>query len=178
MDDIVVIGSTFMLKRTSVSLAVSIAFGPLLWAGPAQAQQPTQRIEITGSNIKRVDLETASPVQIIRREDIQRSGANSVKELLDQLVSASNTLSDIGGSNSFASGASSANLRNLGKTSTLILLNSRRVAPYALADFNEVFTNLDALPIDAVDRVEVLKNGASAIYGSDAQRVDLVEHFA
>jgi iron complex outermembrane recepter protein len=155
-----------MYERTSISLALTVAFG--LSAGMVQAQQPTQRIEITGSNIKRVDLETASPVQIIRREDIQRSGANSVKELLDQLVSASNTLSDIGGSNSFASGASSANLRNLGKTSTLILLNSRRVAPYALADFNEVFTNLDALPIDAVERVEVLKNGGSAIYGSDA----------
>lgn len=156
-----------MFKRTSLSVALSVAFGPLLLAVPALAQ-PTQRIEITGSNIKRIDAETSSPVQIIRREDIQRSGANSVKQLLDQLVSASPTLSDISGSNSFASGASSANLRNLGKTSTLILFNGRRVAPYALADFNEVFTNLDALPLDAVERVEVLKNGASAVYGSDA----------
>jgi iron complex outermembrane recepter protein len=162
-----------MFKRTALSLAVAAALGPLLASAPAMAQNqpataPTQRIEITGSNIKRVDLETSSPVQIISREEIQRSGANSVKELLDQLSAASPTLSDINGSNSFASGASSANLRNLGKTSTLILFNSRRVAPYALADFNEVFTNLDALPLEAIERIEVLRNGASAIYGSDA----------
>jgi iron complex outermembrane recepter protein len=162
-----------MFKRTSMGTAVAAACGSLLAASPAfgQAQPanpPIQRIEITGTNIKRIDLETSSPVQILKREDIQRSGANSIKELLDQLVSASPTLSDINGSNSFASGASSANLRNLGKTSTLILFNSRRVAPYALADFNEVFTNLDALPLEAVERIEVLKNGASAIYGSDA----------
>jgi iron complex outermembrane recepter protein len=162
-----------MFKRTALSVAVTAAFGPLLASAPAMAQTqpaapPTQRIEITGSNIKRVDLETSSPVQILTREDIQRSGANSIKELLDQLSSASPTLSDINGSNSFASGASSSNLRNLGKTSTLILFNSRRVAPYALADFNEVFTNLDSLPLEAVERIEVLKNGASAIYGSDA----------
>ncbi len=50
----------------------------------------------------------------------------------------------------------------------MILLNSRRVAPYALADYSEVFTNLDSLPIEAIERVEILKNGGSAVYGSDA----------
>lgn len=163
-----------MFCMTRMSAAVNGVLGSLALASTAAIAQtqPTaqevQRIEITGTNIKRIDAETSSPVQVISREEIKRSGANSVKELLDLLPSASPTLSDIGGSNSFASGASSANLRNLGKTSTLILFNGRRVAPYALADFNEVFTNLDALPLDAVERIEVLRNGASAIYGSDA----------
>jgi iron complex outermembrane recepter protein len=157
-----------MSKNSRAMTAVALAVGGATVAATPAAAQEVQRIEITGTNIKRIDAETSSPVQVLSREEIKRSGANSIKELLDLLPSASPTLSDIGGSNSFASGASSASLRNLGKTSTLILFNSRRVAPYALADFNEVFTNLDALPLDAVERIEILRNGASAIYGSDA----------
>lgn len=154
-----------MLKRSRIAVAaLAAATG---W-GSALAQTP-QRVEVTGTNIKRIDLETASPVQIITREDIRQSGASSVRELLERVTSSSEgSLSDINGSNSFASGASSADLRNLGKASTLVLFNSRRVSPYALADFNELFTNLDALPLSAVDRVEILRSGASAIYGSDA----------
>lgn len=158
------------LRRTEVAVAAALVlFGGHVTALAQTDSGPVQRVEITGSNIKRIDAETSSPVQIIKREDIARSGATTVRELLDLLpASNSGALSDINGSNSFASGASSADLRNLGKQSTLVLLNSRRVAPYALADFNEVFTNLDALPLDAVERVEILRNGASAIYGSDA----------
>jgi iron complex outermembrane receptor protein len=142
-------------------------------APPAASDAPDttvapQRVEITGTNIKRIDTETADPVQIIRREDIQNSGATTVRELLDTLPSTNNGLSDLTGSNSFASGGTSASMRNLGKQSTLVLLNGRRLSPYALADFNEVFTNIDTLPLGAVDRVEILKNGASAVYGSDA----------
>lgn len=162
-----------MYHRSKIHLACTLV---LAASAPAASGQnttppaaPTQRVEITGSNIKRIDVETSSPVQIINREEIRRSGAASVRELLEQLPSSSPaSLSDISGSNSFASGASSVTLRNLGKQATLVLLNSRRVSPYALADYNEVFTNLDALPLDAVERVEILKNGASAIYGSDA----------
>jgi iron complex outermembrane recepter protein len=158
-----------VLKARSINAATALAISSMASEfAAAQAEQPAQRIEITGTNIKRIDQETSAPVQIIRRDEIQRSGASSVKELLDQLTAASATLSDLNGGLSSAYGASSVNLRNLGKTSTLVLLNSRRVAPYALADFNEVFTNVDALPLDAIERIEVLKNGASAIYGSDA----------
>jgi iron complex outermembrane receptor protein len=157
------------MQRSRISLAVLALMGSgLVNAQSVSDPQQLQRVEITGSNIKRIDAETSMPVQIIKREEIQRTGANSVRELIDTLTAATGSLSDISGSNSFASGASSATLRNLGKQSTLILLNSRRVAPYALADYSEVFTNLDALPLDAVDRIEVLRSGASAIYGSDA----------
>lgn len=158
-------------ERTPAAVAVALALAALqaqAQDSPPPPNEPVQKVVITGSNIKRIDVETATPVQVMRREEIARLGVNSVKEALDTLTSASSTLSDIGGSNSFAGGASAANLRNLGKMSTLILLNSRRVAPYALADYNEVFTNLDALPLDAVDRIEVLRNGGSSIYGSDA----------
>lgn len=155
-----------LLKRSVVAVALTLASTHVVMA--QDGAKPIQKVMVTGSNIRHVDAETASPVQVIKREDIERSGANSVRELLDTLTSADNTLSDLSGSNSFASGGTAASLRGLGKQSTLVLLNSRRVAPYALADYNEVFTNLDTLPISAVERVEVLKNGGSAIYGSDA----------
>lgn len=152
--------------------AMALAFGPpraALAQQDAATNQGLQRVVITGSNLKRIEAETATPVQVIRKEDITRLGVNTVKELMDTLTSTDRqALSDVGGSASFAGGASSVSLRGLGKQSTLVLLNSRRVAPYALADYNEVFTNLDTLPLDAVERVEVLRNGGSAIYGSDA----------
>ena len=138
-------------------------------AGAASATAP-QRVEVTGSRVKQIDAEGASPVQVIRREDIARTGATTVKEALDSLSAASTqyTLSDLTGSASFASGASGFALRNLGKQSTLVLLNGRRIAPFPLADFSEVFSNIDTLPLDAIDRIEILKNGGAAIYGSDA----------
>ena len=170
-----------MLKHPTRKRSV-VAVSLVLAAGPGLAQEavdsltgkPLERVIITGSNIKRIDAESATPLQIVRREDIARLGVNNVRQLIDTLTgssgsrSSTGSLSDVGGSSSFAGGASSASLRSLGKQSTLVLLNSRRVAPYALADYNEVFTNLDTMPLDAIDRVEVLRSGGSAIYGSDA----------
>jgi iron complex outermembrane receptor protein len=156
------------LKTGVIAVALTLVSSQVVLAQD-ETTKPIEKVIITGSNIKRIDSETATPVQILRREEITRLGVNSVRDIIDTLTSSdSSALSDIGGSNSFASGASSASLRNLGKQSTLVLLNSRRVAPYALADYNEVFTNLDSLPLDAIERVEVLRNGGSAIYGSDA----------
>ncbi len=154
------------LKAGVTAVALTLASSHVV--AQEDSARSMEKVVITGSNIKRLDVETATPVEILRREDITRLGVNSVKEALETLTSSTGALSDIGGSNSFASGASAVSLRNLGKQSTLVLLNSRRVAPYALADYNEVFTNLDSLPIDAIERIEVLRNGGSSIYGSDA----------
>lgn len=156
-----------MLKRSVIAVALTLPVAPHVLA--QEADKPIQKVIVTGSNIARIDSETTSPIQTIRQQDIKRLGVSSVKELMDTLTSSDRSaLSDDGGSNSFAGGASSVSLRALGKQSTLVLLNSRRVAPYPLADYNEVFTNLDSLPLDAVDRVEILRNGGSSIYGSDA----------
>nr|WP_229512974.1 TonB-dependent receptor [Massilia sp. AB1] len=129
-----------------------------------------QRVVVTGSNIKRIDGETASPVTVLRREDIKASGANTVRQVLDTLTAFdTGTLRDDGSASSFARGASGASMRGLGKAATLVLVNGRRVSNYAFADGGkEVFVNVDSIPADAVERVEVLKDGASAIYGSDA----------
>lgn len=143
------------LKAGVTAVALTLASSHVV--AQEDSARSMEKVVITGSNIKRLDVETATPVEILRREDITRLGVNSVKEALETLTSSTGALSDIGGSNSFASGASAVSLRNLGKQSTLVLLNSRRVAPYALADYNEVFTNLDSLPIDAIERIEVLQ---------------------
>jgi iron complex outermembrane recepter protein len=138
----------------------------------APSSQKIEKIEVTGSNIKRVDAETVSPIQVITSEEIKRSGKQTITEILRTLPSSgTGGLNDITGSNSFSSGASTVSLRGLGSAATLVLLNGRRIAPYGLSDPNfgqGAATNLDSLPLDAIDRVEILKDGASAIYGSEA----------
>jgi len=146
--------------------------GVMLSAGPTAFAQNTttlERVEVTGSNIRRINTETASPVLALTREDIAKSGRSSVAELL-QTLSVDNQGSvpkNFGAG--FASGASGISLRGLGAASTLVLLNGRRIAPFGLADDGQkVFSDLNLIPLEAVDRIEILKDGGSAIYGSDA----------
>jgi iron complex outermembrane receptor protein len=132
----------------------------------------TEKIEVTGSNIKRIEAESSAPIQVITQEEIRRSGKQTVTELLRELpINAAGGLTELTGSGSFSSGAASVSLRGLGSTATLVLLNGRRIAPYGLADPNfgqSGVTNLNAIPVDVIERIEILKDGASAIYGSEA----------
>ncbi|MDE2428270.1 MAG: TonB-dependent receptor, partial [Burkholderiales bacterium] len=154
------------MKKTVLAVSLALAGAPAALAQDA----PAQKVVVTGSNIKRVDSETASPVQIVTRQEIQDSGANTVKEILDNLSNNDhNAISDLGGANSWASGASGVSLRNLGLNATLTLLNGRRLSSYGFADgLQSNFVNIDTIPANIIDRVEILKDGASAIYGSDA----------
>ena len=143
--------------------------------GAQQAATPpvkTEKIEVTGSNIKRVDAESASPITVITQEEIRRSGSTSVQELLNNLsVSAGSALTDISGGNGFSTGSATVALRGLGSAATLTLINGRRVSPAAFNDPNvgsTNITNLNSIPTAAIERIEVLRDGASAIYGSDA----------
>ncbi len=157
---------------------LALAFGGLAVVGttayaqqtpPAQTQQQLERITITGSNIRRTDQETVAPVEIITREQIERSGRPTVADVLRTIPA--NTGGSFGESfsNSFAPGAAGISLRGLGQKSTLVLLNGRRIAGYGFAqNLQETFVDLNSIPSSAVERIEVLKDGASAIYGSDA----------
>lgn len=160
---------TPLFNLTAVAMALLSLNARADTSDPQQASpQKLERVEITGSNIKRISTETAVPVQIVTRAQIESSGVTTVKGLIDELTASTGGLSDVEGSNRFSPGASAINLRNLGAQATLVLLNGRRVAPYGLADYATLFTNVDSLPLAAVERVEILKSGASAIYGSDA----------
>jgi len=155
----------------SVSLLAILAPAFALPAFAQEAEAPTNldRITVTGSNIPRTNTETPSPVQVVTRQDIDRTGKTSVAEYLQTLTSdGSGSIPKTFG-NGFAGGGAGISLRGLGAGSTLVLLNGRRMATYGLADDGQkVFTDLSTIPLDAVERVEVLKDGASAIYGSDA----------
>jgi iron complex outermembrane receptor protein len=139
----------------------------------AQADQaPMQKVYVTGSNIKRADKEDSSPITVMTAKEISATGANTVAELLHNIPAfGSGTSNDFQNDNGFSKGASTASLRGLGTSSTLVLLNGRRVAAAAYADPNNgksTFYDLNSIPVSAIARVEVFKDGASAVYGSDA----------
>src|SRR5258708_7472479 len=133
------------------------------------AQQAVEGVGITGNTIRRVETETAPPVLVITRDDIEKSGKATVAEYLQTLAVDSQGSVPASFGNGFAPGSAGVSLRGLGAGSTLVLINGRRIAPYGLADDGQkVFTDLSVIPMEAVERVEILKDGASAIYGSDA----------
>ena len=125
------------LKLLPQALLAAFIVTPLAFAqAQTPATQKVEKIEVTGSNIKRVDTETVAPVQIITREEIQASGRNTIAEVLSGLsISQGNTFNEAGGVNSFAPGASGISLRGLGAKNTLVLINGRRMA--ALHDPSE-----------------------------------------
>lgn len=159
-----------MHKKKAIAQAVSLALAAAALANTALAQQaPMQRVEITGSSIKRASTETASPVQVISREDLAKSGKGTVAEYLQTLTADGAGSLPTGFGNGFAAGSTAISLRGLGATSTLVLLNGRRMAPFARADDGQKsFTDLSTVPMEAVERIEILKDGASSTYGADA----------
>ena len=151
---------------TVVSLAATVAHAQT----PAPTTQKIEKIEVTGSNIKRVDTEGASPIQIIGREAIERSGATSAMEILN-LVSANQSAGNVSLANTIGATTFSANtatLRGLGGGATLVLLNGKRLNTFSGEVQGVQGVNLTTIPFNAIERVEVLLDGASAIYGSDA----------
>jgi len=159
-----------MFRRSKISTAAALAVsGFAVLATGAWAQDSSQRVEVTGSRIKRTDTETASPVQVLTREDIERTGKQSIQDVLRGLTSDGVGSIPTSFSNGFASGSAAISLRGLGVNSTLVLVNGRRMTTYGLADDGtRNFVDLNSIPLEAIDRIEVLKDGASAIYGADA----------
>lgn len=147
-----------MFKKTKIYASVLAVM-----AGSALAQE-VQRVEITGSSIKRIAAEGALPVITLTKADIEKSGATSVRDLISALPSMQGFTYVSDSVNGSGGGTATASLRNLGSQYTLVLLNGRRVAP-----FNTGSTvNLEQLPISAIERVEILADGASTLYGADA----------
>jgi iron complex outermembrane receptor protein len=136
---------------------------------PAPATGQLESVTVTGSLLRRTDSETPSPVTVISAEDIQQSGLTTVADVV-RSISADNSGSiPTAFGNGFAAGSSGVALRGLTVNSTLVLVDGRRVAAYALADDGErSFVDLNSLSLDAVERVEVLKDGGSSTYGADA----------
>ena len=153
-------------KRKHIALAVINALAVMAATNTAFAQdaQRVERVEITGSSIKRADAETALPVTVIRREDIERSGAVTAQDMVN-LIPANFGGTVIANNVGSTGNPSTANLRSLGSQYTLVLLNGRRLANYA---FGNSPVDLNSIPLSAIERIEVLRDGASALYGADA----------
>lgn len=151
-----------MFKRSTIAAASLLALASHV--APVLAQGAPQRIEITGSSIKRVATEGSLPVQVVTQEDIKRSGVTSVTDLIQSLpvMQGFTSIADsVGGT---GGGVTTASLHDVGEQYTLVLLNGRRVAP---ADSGTTI-DLNSIPLAAIEKVEVLTDGASAIYGADA----------
>lgn len=160
------------LKKIVIALA-ALGYVGVVYAGDEQEEDKKkaamQRVEVTGSSIKRINAETASPVQIIEAKQIENMGARTLLQVLDNLPAARPAQQDFRSMFTGSDGASQANLRGLGAQGTLILLNGRRLSFYGAPEgFQTQFVNIDAIPSAAIERMEVLTDGASAVYGSDA----------
>jgi iron complex outermembrane receptor protein len=150
----------------TVSLASSFVAGTSM---PVLAQDDVavqQKVTVTGSRIKRVDIEGPSPISIISREDIDASGKLSLESVLRS--STYNTFGSVKQrSGSSAQSQAGISLRGLGSQRTLVLMDGRRISG-SPSNFAGATANLNTIPLAAVERIEILREGASAIYGSDA----------
>ncbi len=162
-------------------LGCGAAIAPMLLGGMAFAQEAAEappiqveEVVITGSQIRGANTTGALPVSVVGQEEIKALGAVSGEDLYRSLPQAGdvsfNTQTLSGGSQGAARGdVSSINLRGLGPGNTLVLLNGRRIVPHAASQGAQEFTyNANTIPIAGLARLEVLRDGAAALYGSDA----------
>lgn len=172
------------MKIHSLSRAVMLCLGCASFTLLAQqtganasaedTEETIERINITGSNIKGVDLEGAQPLVIIDAESIKRSGATSISELMQTIgqtrggEGSFSTTQSGATSTSTPAGQAAASLRGLGPSSTLTLINGRRIAASSFAAGTQNFVDINTIPLAAIDKIEILATGASATYGADA----------
>lgn len=169
-----------MFKHAPLSIAMLLVFSQASLAqsedeaAKKSAAAELENVVVTGSNIKGANLEGAVPVITITQKEIQATGATTVIEFLAKLPQARGGVGTFGESNSGAkqgdtpAGAAGISLRGLGTAATLTLINGRRITASSFANGSESFVDVNAIPLAAIERVEVLTTGASAIYGADA----------
>jgi len=171
--------TTARSSLSPLAAALLCCFAPALWAQSATGdgaagegggeKAALARVTVTGSNLRRSDSETPSPVQKLTAADIARTGYSTLGEVLQHL--SANNMGSLGQATpgAFGAGGSGISLRGMTVGATLVLIDGHRMAPYPLPDDGQRdFVDIASIPVEAVERVEVLKDGASAIYGSDA----------
>jgi iron complex outermembrane receptor protein len=160
-----VLSRSIRVLCASGAIVVGLGVSGAVMAQQAADSAPMQRVEITGSAIKRIDAETAVPITVIKMEDLKKQGVTTIEQVMSNLTvsQSSQGTSQVVGLGT--GGASYADLRGIGANKTLVLLNGRRLANNA---FDSSAPDLNMIPFAALERVEVLRDGASALYGSDA----------
>jgi iron complex outermembrane receptor protein len=127
-----------------------------------------EEVHITGSHIKRSNLDSPSPVLIFDAAQLLDTGITTLGEFARYLPQNAETMGDSQSGGSPFQGSSSFNLRGIGLDATLTLVNGRRIAPFGSSGDASPFVDINSIPVAAIERIEVLKDGASAIYGSEA----------
>lgn len=165
------------LKKSAVCTALLMAFAAAAQQAPTAAaeteEKKVEKIEVTGSRLKGVDMEGANPLQVFTADDIMAKGYDSVASFLRDLPQAASAGTftengNVGGSDGTPPGAAGVSLRGLGSSSTLVLVNGRRVAVDSFSNGFDSFVNVNAIPLSAIERIDVLTDGAASVYGSDA----------
>jgi iron complex outermembrane recepter protein len=152
------------LSRVATAVALSLVASSA-WSQSADAAQQMERVVVTGSAIKRIEAETTVPVTVLKMTDLRAQGLNTVEDIIGSLTATQSTQATSQAVGASTGGASFANLRGLGQNKTLVLLNGRRIANNA---FDGSAPDLNMIPLAALERVEVLRDGASSLYGTDA----------
>lgn len=154
-----------MFKKSPISIGVALALGGTVLL-PTLAQGQTQRVEITGSAIPQViSAETAVPVTVIKADDLKAQGITTIEQVLQAIPSVQTNVGTSQTVGAGYGGASFADMRGLGRNKTLVLLNGRRIANNAI---DGSAPDMNMIPFAAIERVEVLRDGASSLYGTDA----------
>jgi iron complex outermembrane recepter protein len=158
-----------LLRACAASLTLMFAGGSMAQTASVSTSTELQEIVVTGSYIPRTDSETVSPVTIITSADIVNSGLTTVADVVRTLSADNSGTLPTAFPGAFAAGASGVALRGLTVNSTLVLIDGLRAADYALPDDGiRSFVDLNSIQIGTIERVEVLKDGASSVYGADA----------
>ena len=159
------------MRTTKICKGLMVAFGSVaLGSGQsamAQQSDPQQleRVEVTGSAIKRIDAETAVPITILKMVDLRKEGVTTVEQVIARISASQSTQTTSQSVGLGTGGATFIDLRGLGQNKTLVLLNGRRIANNSI---DGSAPDLNTIPFAAIDRIEVLRDGASALYGTDA----------
>jgi len=160
-----------MFRAKKISLAVSAALGSgLIGLAPSAVAQSTsaqslERVEVTGSLLRRIEGETSLPTTLISADELRNAGVTNAEQALRLVTQGSAGLVSSGSVSQGNGAASYASLRSLGAQRTLVLLNGKRVVSNP---FSAVAVDLNTLPVAALERIEVLSDGASSTYGTDA----------
>ena len=160
----------FTNSKLAKSVKLACAFGAastIAFTGAVNAQETeeaadaVEKIEVTGSRIRRTDIEGANPVTVMSRVDIEKFGVTSIGDVLQAIPSAGSAINT--NNNNGGNGTTTINIRGIGSNRTLVLVNGKRWAPGLGGS-----VDLNNIPAAIIERIEVLKDGASAVYGSDA----------
>ena len=150
------------------ALLVSAALSAMVVAAQAQQTESTEAVVVTGSRIPTTNATSVSPLSTATAAQIAETSAFSVEDVLVKLTGPDNTGGTAKSTNNGGGGFSNIGLRNLGPSRTLVLVDGQRLIPGTQSGFNSSVPDLNSVPVSLVDRVEVLRDGASSIYGADA----------